>query len=168
MTGSSVIGQSAAGAAGKAVGRGFEKVGMAVTKGVIDLPRAVADGLHNVPALYGEEVRDYGEIRGWKSGGKVGVKSMGYGFYDGYVGFFTQPYKGARDGGAFGLVKGIFKGCAGLLTQPGHGRSFCVFSFQYLPLASPYYHLLTDQLQQSSESSPTQRLVYIEASTQPM
>ncbi|PMD56672.1 glycosyltransferase family 1 protein [Hyaloscypha bicolor E] len=120
MTGSSVIGQSAAGAAGKAVGRGFEKVGMAVTKGVIDLPRAVADGLHNVPALYGEEVRDYGEIRGWKSGGKVGVKSMGYGFYDGYVGFFTQPYKGARDGGAFGLVKGIFKGCAGLLTQPGH------------------------------------------------
>jgi sterol 3beta-glucosyltransferase len=72
MTGNS--GQSAAGAAGKAVGRGFEKVGMAVTKGVVDLPRAVADSLQNVPALYGEKVRDYGEIRGWKSGGMVGVK----------------------------------------------------------------------------------------------
>jgi len=41
--------------------------------------------------------------------------------YDGYVGFFTQPYKGARDGGALGLMKGITKGCAGLLTQPAHG-----------------------------------------------
>jgi hypothetical protein len=137
MTGSSATGKSAAGAAGKAVGRGFEKVGMAVTKGVIDLPRAVADGLHNVPALYGEEVRDYGEIRGWKSGSMVGAKSMGYGFYDGYVGFFTQPYKGARDGGALGLAKGIFKGCAGLLTQPGHGRSSCVFSSNISPFLLP-------------------------------
>jgi len=67
-------GPSAAGAAGKAVGRGFEKVGMAVTKGVIDIPRAMADGFHNVPALYGGKVRDYGDIRGWKSGGMVGVK----------------------------------------------------------------------------------------------
>ena len=41
--------------------------------------------------------------------------------YDGYVGFFTQPYKGAREGGALGLVKGTIKGCAGLLTQPAHG-----------------------------------------------
>jgi hypothetical protein len=137
MTGSSATGKSAAGAAGKAVGRGFEKVGMAVTKGVIDLPRAVADGLHNVPALYGEEVRDYGEIKGWKSGSMVGAKSMGYGFYDGYVGFFTQPYKGARDGGALGLARGIFKGCAGLLTQPGHGRSSCVFSSNISPFLLP-------------------------------
>jgi sterol 3beta-glucosyltransferase len=67
-------GPSAAGAAGKAVGRGFEKVGMAVTKGAIDLPRAMADGLHSVPALYGDKVRDYGDIKGWKSGGMVGVK----------------------------------------------------------------------------------------------
>jgi sterol 3beta-glucosyltransferase len=102
-----------------------------------------------VPALYGEKVRDYGEIRGWKSDGKVGVKvsfpcsanhgdwgmgadgkqSMGYGFYDGYVGFFTQPYKGARDGGAFCFAKGIVKGCAGLLTQPGHGMYSLSCSF---------------------------------------
>ncbi|KAE9373334.1 glycosyltransferase family 1 protein [Stipitochalara longipes BDJ] len=142
MTGSSVSGQSAAGAAGKAVGRGFEKVGMAVTKGVIDLPRAVADGLHNVPALYGEKVRDYGEIRGWKSGSMVGMKSMGYGFYDGYVGFFTQPYKGARDGGAFGLAKGIVKGCAGLLTQPGHA----IFGVVAYPALGLYRSLNTAHL----------------------
>lgn len=61
-------------AAANAVGRGFGKVGMALTKGAIDLPRAMADGLHNVPALYGDKVRDYGEIRGWKSGTITGVK----------------------------------------------------------------------------------------------
>jgi sterol 3beta-glucosyltransferase len=141
--------QSAASAASKAVGHGFSKVGLAVTKGVIDLPRAVADGLHDVPALYGEKVRDYGEIRGWKSGGMVGVKSMGYGFYDGYVGFFTQPYKGARDGGALGLAKGIVKGCAGLLTQPGHGTSCTPYSLLSFP--TPFFlHFLIRQIQQSS------------------
>ncbi|PVH82903.1 glycosyltransferase family 1 protein [Cadophora sp. DSE1049] len=117
---SSSGGSHAAGAAGKAVGRGFGRVGMALTKTAIDLPMAVADGMHNIPALYGEKIRDRGEIRGWKSGGKVGLKSLGYGFYDGYVGFFTQPYKGARDGGPVGLIKGIAKGCGGLLTQPAH------------------------------------------------
>ncbi len=67
-------GTSAAGAAGKAVGRGFGKVGLALTKTAIDLPRAVADGLHNVPELYGEKVREIGPIRGWKSGSKTGLK----------------------------------------------------------------------------------------------
>lgn len=67
-------GSNAAGAAGKAVGRGLGRVGMAITKGAIDLPMAVADGMHNIPALYGEKVRERGEIRGWKSGGKVGLK----------------------------------------------------------------------------------------------
>ncbi|KAK0127733.1 hypothetical protein ONS96_007247 [Cadophora gregata f. sp. sojae] len=118
---SSSGGSHAAGAAGKAIGRGFGRVGMALTKTAIDLPMAMTDGMHNIPALYGEKMRDRGEISGWKSGGKVGLKSLGYGFYDGCVGFFTQPYKGARDGGTLGLIKGIAKGCGGLLTQPAHG-----------------------------------------------
>ena len=74
MHSSSSGGSHAAGAAGKAVGRGFGRVGMALTKSAIDLPMAVADGMHNIPALYGEKIRDRGEIRGWKSGGKVGLK----------------------------------------------------------------------------------------------
>jgi len=43
-------------------------------KTLLDVPLAVADGLHNVPALYGEEVRDMGSVRGWKSGGTKGLK----------------------------------------------------------------------------------------------
>ncbi|OWP00890.1 glycosyltransferase family 1 protein [Marssonina coronariae] len=114
---------NATGAAGKAVGRGFGKVGLALTKSAIDIPRAVADGMHNVPELYGE-------------------KSLGHGFYDGYVGFFTQPYKGARDGGALGLMKGIAKGCGGLLTQPAHGM-FGVLAYPALGL---YRNLNTEEL----------------------
>jgi sterol 3beta-glucosyltransferase len=47
---------------------------MAIAKGTIDLPLAVADGFQNIPSMYGEKVRNYGEIRGWKSGTKNGLK----------------------------------------------------------------------------------------------
>lgn len=66
--------KSASSAAGKAVGQSFGKLGMAATKTAVDLPLAMAEGMHNIPALYGEKVRDLGEVRGWKSGGVVGVK----------------------------------------------------------------------------------------------
>ncbi|KAH7378899.1 hypothetical protein BKA64DRAFT_736571 [Cadophora sp. MPI-SDFR-AT-0126] len=112
-------GLSAAGAAGKAVGKSFGKVGMTVAKTAVDLPLAFADGLHNVPALYGDKPRDHGPVTGWKSGGVVGVKNFGMGMYDGYSGLFTQPYKGAKEGGAKGFVKGIGKGTAGFLTKNG-------------------------------------------------
>jgi sterol 3beta-glucosyltransferase len=167
----SIKGPSANKAAANAVGRGLGKVGMALTKGAIDLPRAMADGLHNVPALYGDKVRNYGEIRGWKSGAVVGAKvcpspfsrtrpfmkmwngrikyqtndskqSLGYGFYDGYVGFLSQPYKGARDEGALGLMKGVVKGSMGLLTQPGHA----IFGVVAYPALGLYKQLNTRNL----------------------
>lgn len=65
---------SASLAATKAIGHSFGKVGAAFGKSLVDLPLAMADGLHNVPALYGEEVRDMGAVRGWKSGGAKGLK----------------------------------------------------------------------------------------------
>jgi hypothetical protein len=69
-------------------------------------------------------------------------QALGYGFYDGYVGFFTQPYKGARDGGAVGIMKGITKGCAGLLTQPAHG----IFGVVAYPALGLYKSLNTAHL----------------------
>lgn len=65
---------SASLAATKAIGHSFGKVGAAMAKTFVDVPLAMADGLHNVPALYGEEVRDMGPVRGWKSGGAKGLK----------------------------------------------------------------------------------------------
>lgn len=67
-------GLSASGVAGKEVGRGLGRVETAMAKTVVDLPLAMADGLHAVPTLYGEKVRDYGPVTGWKSGSIVGGK----------------------------------------------------------------------------------------------
>ena len=41
---------------------------------VVDIPLAAAEGFKNVPALYGEQVRDNGTVTDWKSGAVVGGK----------------------------------------------------------------------------------------------
>lgn len=61
-------------AAGKEFGKSIGRVSSALTKTLMDVPLALADGLHNVPTLYGEEVRDHGAVKGIKSGGIKGIK----------------------------------------------------------------------------------------------
>jgi hypothetical protein len=61
------------------------------------------------------------------------MRSLGYGFYDGYVGMFTEPYKGARDHGALGLLTGFAKGCSGFITHP-HSAIFGVVAYPALGL----------------------------------
>ena len=56
-------------------GAGVVDIGGSVVKGtLVDMPLALAEGLRNTPALYGGEVRDYGPITDWKSGGVVAAK----------------------------------------------------------------------------------------------
>lgn len=66
--------RSALQASSIAVGKGFGKVGIAMSKTAIDLPLAFADGFHALPALYGEKPREYEQVRDWKSGGIKGAK----------------------------------------------------------------------------------------------
>ncbi|TGO61015.1 hypothetical protein BOTNAR_0136g00180 [Botryotinia narcissicola] len=113
--------RSALQASSIAVGKGFGKLGMAMSKSAIDLPLAFADGFHELPALYGDKPRDYGQVRDWKSGSIKGAKSMGFGIVDGFTGFFTQPIQGAIQEGGKGFLKGIGKGTAGFLTKPASG-----------------------------------------------
>lgn len=59
----------------KTAGAGVVDMGSSVVKGtLIDMPLALAEGLRNTPALYGAEVRDYGPVTDWKSGGLVATK----------------------------------------------------------------------------------------------
>ncbi|WYZ45983.1 hypothetical protein EsH8_IX_000208 [Colletotrichum jinshuiense] len=110
----------ASGAAAIAAGKGLASMAGTVTKGgLVNLPLAVAEGMHNVPRLYGDKVRDNGKVEDWKSGGVVAAKTFGTGFYDGLTGIFTDPYKGAKEGGALGLMKGIGTGSVGLVLKPG-------------------------------------------------
>lgn len=62
-------------AASRSIGRGMGKAGGSLTKAIlVDVPLALADGLHAVPSLYGEKVRDRGAVTDWKSGGAVAGK----------------------------------------------------------------------------------------------
>lgn len=48
-------------------------------------------------------------------------QNFGSGFYQGITGFVTQPYKGAKEEGALGFLKGAGKGSIGLFAKPGSG-----------------------------------------------
>ncbi|KAI6778752.1 uncharacterized protein J7T54_005855 [Emericellopsis cladophorae] len=85
-----------------------------LSSGAIIVPFAFTEGLRHLPHLYGENVRDYGEIRDWKSGAAAGGKCVVLGLYDGVAGLILLPYSGAQRQGAIGAVKGVGKGIAGL------------------------------------------------------
>lgn len=56
-------------------GMGAKNIGGSVVKGtLVDFPLALAEGLRNTPALYGEKIRDNGAVTDWKSGGVVAAK----------------------------------------------------------------------------------------------
>lgn len=85
--------------------------------GLVIIPFAFTEGFRSVPLLYGEELRYYGEIYDWKSGFAFGAKAVVYGVVDGLGGLFILPYKGAKQQGAVGAVKGVGKGVVGLSSK---------------------------------------------------
>ncbi|KAJ7040782.1 hypothetical protein C8F04DRAFT_1082130 [Mycena alexandri] len=60
-------------ASGKGVGALFSE---SIRGGLVDIPVALTDGLRSVPKIYGEEVKDYGEVKDWKTGLLVGAKTF--------------------------------------------------------------------------------------------
>lgn len=84
----------------------------------MDLSLAVAQGFHNAPRLYGDtSVRTPTRITGMKSGLKAAGEEFAFGIYDGFTGVVTLPYKGARDNGAAGFVKGVGMGLTGFVLK---------------------------------------------------
>ncbi|KAI9764388.1 MAG: 2' O-ribose methyltransferase [Candelina submexicana] len=67
--------------------------------------------------IYGEEVRDLGNVTDRSSGVSVAGKTLAFSFYDCLTGIAIQPYKGAKGEGWTGLGKGIGKGASGLITK---------------------------------------------------
>lgn len=68
-------GGSMANAALNTAGVGVKGLGTSIVKGtLVDMPLALAEGLRNTPALYGEKIRDHGPVTDWKSGGVVAAK----------------------------------------------------------------------------------------------
>ncbi|EHL00492.1 putative Vacuolar protein sorting-associated protein 13C [Glarea lozoyensis 74030] len=108
--------------AAKTFGMGFGKmVGVLPKATLVDFPLALTEGLHQMPRLYGDTVRNHGKVRDWKSGGVVAGKNFGYGFMDGLSGTIIKPYKGAKENGWAGFGTGLAKGLGGLVAGPGSG-----------------------------------------------
>ncbi|THY82256.1 UDP-Glycosyltransferase/glycogen phosphorylase [Aureobasidium pullulans] len=104
------------------VAKGFGKAGGALMKGsLIDVPFALAEGLRNAPAMYGDKPRELGSVTDWKSGGTVAGKGFVFGLYDGISGLVTEPIRGARKEGALGALKGFGKGLGGIYWKPTAG-----------------------------------------------
>ncbi|KAI9368543.1 hypothetical protein BJX61DRAFT_212796 [Aspergillus egyptiacus] len=110
---------------GKFIGSYFKGV-------MVDIPLATTEGLRAVPRLYGEESKDHGTVKDWKSGLVVGCNTFSHGMVEGLSGVFSKPYKGAKEEGALGAVKGLAKGtigagahigsaALGLVAYPGQG-----------------------------------------------
>ncbi|KAJ7678184.1 hypothetical protein DFH06DRAFT_567895 [Mycena polygramma] len=111
-------GISTAGAMAAASGKSVGEVFGSFSKGLfLDIPLAVTEGMRGVPKLYGEEVKDYGQIRDWKSGAAVAGRTFAHEFPAGLADMAVQSYKGAKAGGALGFVKGFGKGTVGLVTK---------------------------------------------------
>ncbi|KAL8686861.1 MAG: hypothetical protein Q9218_006812, partial [Villophora microphyllina] len=99
-------------------GIGLAKSGEALARVPMDLSLAIAQGFHNAPRLYGDTtVRTPTRITGIKSGLKAAGEELVFGVYDGVTGLWLQPYHGARENGALGLVQGVGKGFGGFILK---------------------------------------------------
>jgi hypothetical protein len=104
------------------IARGFGKAGNTFLKGgLVDIPFALAEGLRNAPAMYGDKPRDFGPITDWKTGGIVAGKGLVFGLYDGISGLVMEPVKGAKKDGALGALKGFGRGIGGMYWKPNAG-----------------------------------------------
>ena len=62
----------------------FGRLNMTVLKGLgVDIPYACVEGFRAVPKLYGEEIKDYGDIKDWSSGFEVAGKNFANGIVEG-------------------------------------------------------------------------------------
>jgi UDP:flavonoid glycosyltransferase YjiC (YdhE family) len=91
-------------------GKGLARIVGAGFKSPMDFSLNVAKGFHNVPKLYGGEVRKVDNVTDFKSGLTTAAKQFGFGLYDGITGIVTDPYKGAKKEGGVGFVKGVGRG----------------------------------------------------------
>ncbi|KAJ7905039.1 hypothetical protein B0H13DRAFT_2023706 [Mycena leptocephala] len=115
-------GISTAGAMAAASGKSLGTVVTSYFRGtMVDIPLAVTEGLRGVPKMYGEEVKDYGEVKDWKSGALVAGKTFAYAIPEGIADLVVQPYKGAKEDGVIGFTKGIGKGAMDLVVKTQAG-----------------------------------------------
>ncbi|KAF2010342.1 hypothetical protein BU24DRAFT_427470 [Aaosphaeria arxii CBS 175.79] len=102
-------------------GKGFGRIVGAGLKAPMTFTHGITRGFHNLPKLYGDEVRETENITDLRSGIEVSAKNFGHGIGDGLRDFFVQPIIGAQKEGGKGFVKGFGKGVGNLVCKPSAG-----------------------------------------------
>ncbi|KAG8746143.1 hypothetical protein FRC10_006009 [Ceratobasidium sp. 414] len=101
--------------------KGIINTTTAIPRGVMSIIGSVSEGFHNVPALYGSDVRQTGPIDGIGSGFKEGAKGLFYGYYDGITGLVKEPLAGAKKDGLLGFIKGSGRSYVNASLRPAAG-----------------------------------------------
>ncbi|KAH6620183.1 hypothetical protein C7974DRAFT_415406 [Boeremia exigua] len=111
-------GMDVAGKMAGGVAKNAGRLVLAFYKGVIvDLPLATTEGFRSIPKLYGEDVKDYGQVTGIASGFQVGARTLVHGLADGFSDPYRQTLDSGKKEGAIGYAKGFGKGMAGFLSK---------------------------------------------------
>lgn len=132
-----------AGAMALASAGSLGKVFISTSKGIlIDIPLAMAEGLHSLPRYYdpSPDERCRAQVTGFQSGLVVAGKSFGSGVYEGVTDVFRYTWNGKKEEGSKGVMKGLGKGLVsfgakvggavvGLVAYPGRGVERSVRSF---------------------------------------
>ncbi|KAI2893061.1 CAZyme family GT1 [Aspergillus niger] len=103
-----------------ASGRSLGSIAPTMIKGTtVDFPLALAEGLRNVPRLYGETPRDHGPVTDIKSGFAVAGKGFAWGMAEAVSDIVVKPYQGFQKEGAKGTIKGVGKGVTNMAAKAG-------------------------------------------------
>ncbi|KAG8763486.1 hypothetical protein FRC11_002889 [Ceratobasidium sp. 423] len=102
----------------------FERVSAVVHHGgagVQNTLQSAAEGMHNLPKVYGGEVRKHKKVTGIGSGFVQGGREFALGLYDGFSDFFMEPVRGFKRKGVLGAIGGVGIGALNLTTKPTAG-----------------------------------------------
>lgn len=136
-------GYALAGSMAQESGKSLGKMVKHSLKGLlVDLPLATADGFRAMPQMWGEEVKDYGTVTDWQSGGMVAGKSLVQGIADGCKDVVQHPVRGAQEEGVLGAAKGVATGTGsfvsktasaafGIVAYPGQGIAKSLHSWTH-------------------------------------
>ncbi|KAF2027095.1 hypothetical protein EK21DRAFT_102830 [Setomelanomma holmii] len=106
-------------------GKGLGRILTASLKTPVLTMNGMTRGFHNLPKAWGEEVREYENVTGFRSGCVVSAKSFGYGLSDGLLDMIAKPAQGAQKNGMVGFAIGIGKGLGNAVCKPVAGT--CIF-----------------------------------------
>jgi hypothetical protein len=101
--------------------KGFGSIITTSLKSPAVIMHGITRGFHNLPKAYGEEVREYENVTGLRSGLSVSFKSLGYGLSDGIKDLFIKPIDGAEKNGALGFAAGCATGVLNAAFKPAAG-----------------------------------------------